>query len=352
MTGFRPSRAAGDAERTRATLIRPQLNPQLFAGGIQLLQRMYSACKAGCPPPWFSRNAQVTPEMTYQSEQWLPLEELRPHFYRLYRQSLTHPPVFSSSPFADAVSWAGMVSRFPPFLRHFANPATLLEHLLSDDALRVKFLFWSFMPERFYGGGSNRYPGQSLLIAEWIRQRQHRGIPLRCLDAACGDGANSYGMARLLAEQGWLPDSFAIEGWTLEPLEAWVAAHGRFPHDPARERAFRQSTADCFEQGFDASIRFYGVNILDAPLAEPFDLILCNGLLGGPIIHERLALDAVVRKLTGLLAPGGMLLAADHFHGGWKQQCPQQELRALLEQNGLMVTESGEGVAALAPQAG
>ncbi|MDA8430613.1 MAG: chemotaxis protein CheR [Geobacteraceae bacterium] len=349
MTGFCPSRNAGDADRTLATLIRPQLDPQLFAGSIRLLQRLCSACKAGCPPPWASRDAQITPEMTYQSEQWLPLEELRPHFYRLYRQSLSYPPVFSSSPFADAASWAGMVSRFPPFLRHSANPASLLEQLLSDDALRIKFLFWSFMPERFYGCSSNRYPGQSSLIADWIRQRRYRGTPLRCLDAASGDGANSYAVARLLAEQGWSPDRFAIEGWTLDPLEAWAAAHGRFPHDPARELSFRQATADCFEQGFAAAVRFYSVNILDAPNAKPFDLILCNGLLGGPIIHERQALDAVVRKLTGLLAPGGMLLAADHFHAGWKQQCPQQELRALLSLYGLVPVDATEGVAGSKP---
>jgi SAM-dependent methyltransferase len=262
---------------------------------------------------------------------------------------LIYPPIFSSTLFAQGASWAAIVAGFPEFLKHCINPAELLEQLVYDDDLRIKFLFWSFMPQRFYGSGSDRYPGQSATIAEWIQQMKYRGKRLRCLDAASGDGANTCGIARLLVEHGWEPDRFEVEGWTLEPLEAWAAAHGLFPHDQAREEVFREETRDCFEQGFDTAIRFRCTNILDAPRAEQFDLILCNGLLGGPIIHARREMDAVVRNLTGMLATGGMLLAADHFHGGWKQKCPQQELRALCEQHGLMNIEVSEGVAALKP---
>jgi len=185
------------------------------------------------------------------------------------------------------------------------------------------------------------------MIAEWVRQRGPRGRRLRCLDVASGDGASSYGLARLLAEQGWPADRFEIEGWTLDPLEAWAAAHGRFPHDPLREQFYRQESADCFERGLASAIRFCCADILDPPAAEPFDLIICNGLLGGPIIHEQRSMAAVVQTLTGLLAPGGMLLAADHFHGGWKQKCPQDELRALFGRYGLVTIEAREGVAAV-----
>jgi chemotaxis methyl-accepting protein methylase len=223
----------------------------------------------------------------------------------------------------------------------------LLEQLLCDPELRMKFLFWSFMPQRFYGAGSDRYAGQTVMIRDWIRQRRLRGVRLRCLDAASGDGANSYALARLLAEQGWRPDRFRIEGWTIEPLEAWAAAHGCFPHDPLREQLFRRESADCFERGFAGEIRFYCADILNAPQAEPFDLIICNGLIGGPIIHDNRSMATVVRTLAGLLVPGGMLLAANHFHGGWKQKCPQGELRALFEQSGLVNVEAAEGIAAL-----
>jgi SAM-dependent methyltransferase len=154
-------------------------------------------------------------------------------------------------------------------------------------------------------------------------------------------------LARLLLDSGVPAQYSLLEGWTLEPLEVWAAAHGRFPHDPPREALFREETGACFEQGFDKAIRFCCADILGPPEAEPFDLILCNGLLGGPIIHERCKMNAIVRNLADLLAPGGVLLAADHFHGGWKQKCPQQELRASCELNGLMTTDAAEGVAAL-----
>jgi len=352
MTCFTPSRNPGDAERTLRPLVRPHLNPVLFAGHTRRLQCMFSAYQAYCPPPWAGPGLQTTPEINYQSELWLPLDQLCNHFHSLYSRSLTYPPILSSTPFAHSTSWAAIVAGFPAFLKPYGNPAALLEQLVNDDGLRTGFLFWSFMPERFYGGGSDRYPAQSTVITEWLRQRGRHGKKLRCLDAACGDGAATYSLARLCAERGWLPDSFEIEGWTLEPLEAWAAAKGRFPHDPARERVFREETRDCFEQGFDTAIRFCCADILDAPEVAPFDLIICNGLLGGPIIHARSAMEAAVRNLAGLLAPGGMLLAADHFHGGWKQKCPQQELRALCERHGLLSIEAAEGVAVLAPKTG
>lgn len=349
MTGFTPSRDSGDAEYTLRSLVQPRLDPLLFARRIQRLQHMSSVCQAWCPPPWAGHTLRITPEINYQSELWLPLDQLRPHFYSLYRQALTYPPVFSSTPFAQAASWAAIVAGLPAFLKPCGNPADLFERLIGDDVLRMKFLFWSFMPDHFYGSGSDRYPGQLAMITEWARHRHCRGRRLRCLDAASGDGANTYAVARLLQGQGWLPDSFEVQGWTLDPLEAWAAAQGRFPHDPARELAFREATADCFERGLDAALRFRSADILQAPESEEFDLILCNGLLGGPIIHDRSALEVAVRNLAGLLAPGGMLLAADHFHGGWKQKCPQQELRALFELYGLNPIELSEGIGCLKP---
>jgi SAM-dependent methyltransferase len=349
MTGFTPSRDPGDAERALATLVKPRPDSTLFASRIRRMQRMFSAFKGFSPPPWASPRLEITPEICYQSEQWLPLADISSHYFCLYRQVLTYPPVLSSTPFAQASSWASIVAGFPAFLEQRVNPAELLEQLVMDDDLCMKFLFWSFMPGRFYGSGSDRYPGQTSTINEWTWQRRGQGKRLRCLDAASGDGANSYALARLLVEQGWSPDRFRIEGWTLDPMEAWAAAHGRFPHDSARETSFRTATADCFAQGSAEALLFCPADILNAPDTEPFDLILCNGLLGGPIMHAGYEMAAVMRNLTRLLAPGGMLLAADHFHDGWKQKCPQQGLRALCEQNGLLTIEATEGIAVLKP---
>jgi SAM-dependent methyltransferase len=352
MIRFTPSRDSGEAERALALLVRPRVDPLPFASRIRGLRRMSSAYTACCPAPWASPGLHITPEITYQSELWLPLDQLRKHFHTLYRHSLTYPPILSSSPLAHGTSWAAIVADFPEYLKPYYNPAALLEQLVVDNGLRMRFLFWSFMPGRFYGGGSDRYPAQSAAITEWLRRRGRHGRKMRCLDAACGDGAATYGLARLCAENGRPPDSFEIEGWTLEPLEAWAAAHGRFPHEPVREALYREETGYCIEKGFDRVVRFCCANILNVPAAEPFDLIICNGLLGGPILNLRADMETAVCNLAGLLAPGGMLLAADHFHGGWKQKCPQQELRALMRLQGLEIVETAEGVAGLAPQAG
>jgi SAM-dependent methyltransferase len=349
MTGFTPTRDPGDAERTLAILVRPRLDPLPFTGRIRRLQHIYSSYTDFCSPPWCCPGLVITPEISYQSELWLPLDQLLPHFHSLYRGALTYPPLISSTPFATGTNWAALVAGFPGFIKAYDNPAALLERLVVDHDLRIRFLFWSFMPGRFYGGGSDRYPAQTAGIAEWLRQRRRQGGKLRCLDAACGDGAATYSLAGLCAESRRRSDGFEIEGWTLEPLEVWAAAHGCFPHDPVRERFFREETSGCFEQAFDTTIRFCCADILAAPAAEPFDLILCNGLLGGPIIHGQGDMDAAVRNLAGLLAPGGMLLAADHFHGGWKQKYPQHELRALCELYGLMTIEAEEGIASLKP---
>ena len=355
MIGFIPSQDAGEAARTLATLIKSFLEPLLFGGRIQRLQQMYSACTTYCPPPWNSPGLHVTPEISYQSEHWLPLDGLLPPFYYFYRQSLTFPPVLSSSPFAGAVSWSGIVSRFPPFLSHFVNPALLLEQLLKDSKLREKFLFWSFMPERFYGGGSDRYPKQAAAIGDWLRCRVGR---VRCLDAACGDGAASYGLARLMLEQGWSPERFEIEGWTLDPLEAWAAAHATFPHNPQHEAVFRDWVAALFTASADRSMLFRAVDLTVLPVGsvscenDRFDLIVCNGLLGGPIINRIQVVRRIVSSLSALLAPGGMLLVADHFHGGWKKNIPGEILGDALKACGLAVADAGEGLCATNPESG
>lgn len=350
MTCFTPSRDPGDAGRTLSGLIQTRLETAPFERRMRQLQQISSSCLTSCAPPFAGHALQITPEITYRCEQWLPLDELRPHFYQLYRQALKYPPVLASTPFADAVSWAGIVSRFPPFLRHVITPAILFEQLLADAELRTKFLFWSFMPERFYGSGHDRYPQQLQSVGEWLVQRRGRVNNLRCLDAACGDGAGTYGLVRLLLEQGWPPETFTVEGWTLDPLEAWAAAYASLPHDPLHETALRSWSAPVFTHSAQHALLFRQADLMNAADNDDrFDLILCNGLLGGPIINDRRKLEKVIGSLAGRLEPGGVLLVADHFHGGWKQKCPQQELQALFEQNGLIGVAVREGVGALKP---
>ncbi len=354
MFSFSPSLDSRTAAANLAKIMSPDIQPRLFRNDIRRLRSMFNAYRNACPPPWLTPNLAITPEIHYQSELWLPLSSIKPVFERFYRTALTYPPILSSSPLHNSASWAAVVAILPSFFDCPADPSTLLEQLLSDGDLRTKFLCWSFMPRRFYGNGSDRYPAQTEYVRDWLALRKQKESQLRCLDAACGDGAATYGLVRLLLQQGWQPERCAVEGWTLDPLEVWAAAHGRFPHDPARQWEFRAALSPFLNEGAQQRIIFRAMDVEDfhsshasATNGARFDLIVCNGLLGGPIISLPHRIETIVRNLATLLRPDGLLLAADHFHGGWKKNIPGEALGEVFRLCGLKVIETGEGLGGL-----
>jgi SAM-dependent methyltransferase len=348
------SEESEDESDTLGTLLSP-VEKNRFQSAVLRLHTLFGVYACTSPAPLPAPGLIVTPEIRAQSERYLPIADITTIFNHLYSAALTYQPIFSSTPFHNSLSWADTFALLPTQFQISANPARLLESLLADNRLLTRFLFASFLPKRFYGG-IGRYPGQQNFVKEWLTTR--KGRTLHCLDAACGTGEETFGLALLLAELGFSPDKIRIGGWTLEPLEVWAATQRCFPHDRSREALLREATSKLFEQGFQTCIRFSRIDLTKIPLNLPlpkgevagvgqFDLILCDGLLGGPIIHEKEQLDRAVDNLAQLLAPGGILLAADNFHGGWKQKCPQKYLRALFEQYGLKSFEAGEGVGGL-----
>ena len=326
-------------------LLTPRITPGSLSGACSRLRRLCAAWRNGCPPPWPAPGLAVTAEIACQSELWLPLAAISPPFETLYRTSLRYTPHLSSTPFASAGSWAGLVTALPPFLAHLSSPDRMMEALLADDDLRRRFLFWSFLPDRFYGG-FRRYPAQLEYLHGWLKQRS--GSRLRLLDAACGTGEGSYDLAHTARAAGIAADRLQIEGWTLEPLEVWAACHAAFPHDLQRERQFRSTTADILDSAYAACLSFRPADLTDVTAvqrSERFDLIVCNGLLGGPIIHQPARIRRVLDTLVSLLAPGGMLLAANSFHGGWQKRCPVDMLEGLMGERNLQVSVAGEGLA-------
>lgn len=321
-----------------------------FQSALRRLHALYNIYACTCPVPLPAPGLIITSEIRSQCERYLPVSDITAVFNHLYSAALTYAPIFSSTPFHTAMSWADIFASLPMELQFSANPARILEALLDDGTLLTRFLFASFLPDRFYGC-IGRYPGQQEFVREWLTSRKGGGV--RCLDTACGAGEDTYGLALLLSEGGFSPKEIRIDGWTLEPLEVWSATHLRFPHDRRREELLRSAVLPLFIQGYCCRISFHCRDILTLyPLEksdreEGFDLILCNGLLGGPIIHGKAQLDRVVGNLAELLAPGGILLAADNFHGGWKQKCPQAKLRASYEVNRLKTFEAGEGIGGL-----
>jgi hypothetical protein len=345
---FKPSLDPGDAAAALARLVLPKPDPMLFKKSLHDLQRLFDNYSRNCPPACIATGITPTAEQHYQSELWLPLAEIRPCFYRLYRCSLTFPPILSSTVFNNAASWLDIANQLPNFLPSSSlNPARLLSSLLDDDELRTSFLFWSFMPQRFYGNGSNRYPQQSALIRSRLLGFNVNDRPLRSLDAACGDGSATYALASIMLEAGLFPEQFSLEGWTLDPLEAWAAAHALFPHAPAHQALLRQN-AEQLSAHATESILFRQADLFEPQdSVQKFDLIICNGLLGGPIINTREEISRIVCNLASMMNKNGLLLAADNFHGGWKQKCPQEVLQALFKQSGLEAFQAGEGIAGI-----
>ena len=346
MPSFKPSLDPAVSVANLEKLLSPHIDPVPFQPYIRRLRAMFAAFTASCPPPWPAPGLALCPEIHYQNELWLPLAHIRPAFERLFRTALRHTPILSSTPFSDASSWTDIVAGYHLFFKASVDPSALLERLLTNVEQRERFLFRSFLPERFHGNDAQRYPDQMAWITAWLSERRGGTGPLRCLDAACGDGTGTYGLGRLLLEAGYGAEEFSIEGWTIGPLEVWAAAHGAFPHDPKRQERYREWTSPVFAQGAHRRIIFRRVDLLaGAGPVEGFDLILCNGLLGGPIIHQREELLRVARNLAGLLRPGGVLLAADRFHGGWKKQIPREYLGYLFKRCGLLAGEADEGIA-------
>ena len=321
--------------------------PSLFRQGLGRLQLLFTIYAATSPTPLPSAGLQISPEIRYQSELYLPIDQIRRLFYRYYRASLHHTPLVVSTPFHEALSWADCFSQLPDWCQQTANPALLLQRLLADADLHERFIYASFLPSRYNGPGFDRYPAQAVWLQTWFAAMARRaGRPaVRCLDAACGSGEGTWELAEAAAETGFASGQVHLDGWTLDPLEVYAAANRYLPHLPQRQAAYLRRTDSFAARGWRNCLSFRAVDLLcDGWPEGSFDLILCNGLLGGPMLYEPAAVSRVVAGLAARLQPGGRLLAANRFHGGWVKRLTGEQLSDLFKKAGLEVEQAGEGV--------
>jgi hypothetical protein len=97
-------------------------------------------------------------------------------------------------------------------------------------------------------------------------------------------------------------------------------------------------------------IRFSQDDLCKPWLTEKsYDAIICNGLLGGPLLHRKEPLVRVIGLLAQKVRPGGILLAADCFHQGWKQLMPPALINEMLTASGLQTVYTGEGLGVVRP---
>jgi chemotaxis methyl-accepting protein methylase len=331
-------------ERLEKLLVPGPLNDNDLNGRIVRLEERFSLYAALSPHGLWAPGLVVTPEMRRASELYLPQEEIGCACRRLLVLSLKTSPFLPAARLHPLPSWLDLLHRLQPLVRE-ANPARLLRRLMGDYEFRCRFLFSLFLP-RHYGGGFDRYPKQAAFLRNRLTEAKPPGV-IRCLDAACGSGEGTYDLALLLRKCGCIPEKITVHGATIEPLELFAAAHGWFPHDPARQAAFRRRIGRLFADAPADHIAFFQEDLTGNRNCEGkgYDVILCNGLLGGPLLNGREELERVVGGLCARLKPGGILLAADRFHQGWKRGVPDDLLREMLAGCGLKVLAAGEGVA-------
>jgi len=305
------------------------------------IQERFAILCSTCPSPQWHKGLIITPEIRCQTELYLPVKEIQAAFRYLLLRSCRYSPFFPAVPIFSALSWADALERInQPCLSY--NPARIIAEVSVDQELRKKFLAALFIPQRF-GGGFNRYPLQKIYLKEWFSGRNKKGISV--LDAACGSGEGVYELAIMIAAAGFHPESAFVHGCTIEPLELAAAAHGWFPEDSGRELSVTRMIESASKRGCPEAISFFREDIC-RPLENSalYDVVICNGLLGGPLLHEHARLEAAVKALVGRVTKGGLLLAADRFHDGWRRVVPLDELKLLFVKYGIRLVDLPEGV--------
>ncbi|MDD2335391.1 MAG: class I SAM-dependent methyltransferase [Geobacteraceae bacterium] len=345
---FHPSLSPDQANRNLSTLlVRGTIQNSALDSAIKRLDERFRSYCALYPHGLWAPGLVVTSEMRGSTEQYLPMTEIRSAFSRFFPLALRYPLQDENNPFSTASNWLDLLQRFR-LSKEAVNPAALLRKLIFEESFRIRFLFSSLLPKH-HGGNFSRYPEQISFLEGWITQRRAFLPPeTDTLDAACGTGEGTYDVAGLLLKCGTPSRAQRVHGCSLEPLEVFAAAHGCFPHDPGREERFHSITAPLFTAQATSGMLFFQDNIMRQPTREekPYDIILCNGLLGGPFLHGPDMLENAIAALTKRLKAGGVLLTADRFHEGWKKGSPPALIEEIMQHSGLVVQRGDFGIAA------
>jgi SAM-dependent methyltransferase len=336
-----------DRTETLQRLDRLLVTGSLYDGTVaRRIDRLTAAFEryASCYPlPLWAPGLVLSNEMRGLTEALLPMGEIRAVFELLLRRGCRFAPFLAGTYLYSSPTWLDFLHKLRPQLRQ-ADPGPTLREMADDFEARLKFLFSLMLPHHF-GGGFDRYPLQSEWIAEWLKgNRERLGGRIRALDSACGSGEGTYGVAELVISAGYDCGGSEMHGSTLEPIELFAAAHAFFPHDPEREGEYRARVAPLLDDCNGVGMEFYLDDVEAESVRVGYDLILCNGLIGGPLLHEEPALRKAVAALAARLAPGGVLLAADRFHEGWRLRVPQAALLGMLRDQGLEPLDVPEGI--------
>lgn len=320
-----------------------EITDRRLSGYCKRLTERFRLFASTCPAPCWAPGLRLTHEMHLQYELFLPMEDILPALTYLCRRASLNESIPLGAPLFAAQSWPDFLQRIWPF-SSTVNPAGLLRKSAVCEKYRFGLLAALSIPKS-YGGAFGRYPLQLAFLRRWLSENRCRlAGTVTVLDAACGCGEGSYEVAEILCELGFSKGASRICGVTLEPLELFAAAHGSFPNDAMRAKGFVERVCPILNRGGGEMLRFFRADILNpGSIDGEFDVILCNGFLGGPLLHQKESLSAAMGALVAKLRVGGLLLTADHFHEGWRKKT-QGEIVSLLKGYGLEIVEAGEGV--------
>lgn len=195
--------------------------------------------------------------------------------------------------------------------------AAYLERLDRDPGERRALAQELAVGETFFFRGQDHFAALAAAVLPEVLRARASERRLRVLSAACASGEEAYSLAILLREA--LPES---SGWTFDILGVDInsaflakAAHGVYTpwslRDVPREVVRRWFRAEGRLHRLDPAIRalahFREIDLLEpGALADeaPFDVVFCRNLF---IYLTPAAIATVLRRLQGLLAPGGYL---------------------------------------------
>jgi len=342
---FTPTLEAAEAKRRLDRLLIPgSILDADLASRIDRIACAFQSYAACYPLPLWAPGLIIDNEMRGMTEALFPMSEIRAIFDLVLRRGCQFPPLLSGSYLHSSASWLDLLNKLRPQLGQ-ADPAATLRELALDSEKRRRFLFTLLLPHHF-GGAFDRYPQQSQWLELWLKENLGRlNGSIRALDSACGSGEGTYGLAELISAAGFAGKSCLLHGSTLEPIELFAAAQVFFPHDLDREREYRTRVAPLLMMTDPIPMEFYLDEVGAVKRRDQYDLILCNGLLGGPMMHEAGELSGALKALASRLAPGGVLLAADRFHAGWRLRVPTEKLTEMMLEHGLTPRKVPEGIA-------
>ncbi len=257
-------------------------------------------------PPWWTPDLVLTPDIHAEYERFLPINEF---IDDLQVQLLA---VLSGSAYLPQCLNVTDYMSLPDFWRQL--PEWLTGRLLwsSEELFAVACALAS---PASHGAQSGRYPEQIEFLVDWLRHNSCDTI--RVLDYGCGTGQGTYELAHALK----LPEKkTAIVGITIEYLEAWMASGRVLPHLSHSPLPPQQQYPD-YTPAENMDLAFVSGNVFTFLVKQPIDIIVCNGLLGGPYLPLQMK-DATViwKKFQTQLSPGGLLVIGDHFHAGFREQ--------------------------------